>query len=242
MAVKSEKNTVLEFLFGLKGNEVPILAVESGTIVSATAQQFVATVNKLSYLLWLVANCMGKRTPVEATPKSGTIAAGTLALNFNAATDKEDIVAYEIYFGFSDNTAPGSIDVSHAYLDMFGTANTFLFTVNPDFSKSSGKQMKVFYLATAGVGSKFYPLVHFAKQPVPVVGGATIETTNAFTITGPNDVRVVILPVVVSSIHLYYLLNSLPRMLFRYLRGLGMGMVKRAKKGVAGAVQAIVKK
>lgn len=217
-------NSLLQ-LFKLKGR-IPIVAAEDGTIAAATARDF-SSYSKLDYLHWIQANIGKDRAPVEASPKSGTVVAGVLALNFNAATDFFDLIAYEILCGFSDNVAPGPVQVSHSWLDMQNVLNVFTFTAQPDFLKQS-KQMKVIYLASSGVGAKFFPTIHHCRRAIPVNAGPTVITTNDFAFVAPNDTRITILPMSLASVHIATLFSAyvpiLARSLSRYRK------LKKAKK------------
>ena len=203
-------------IFKIKGSEVPIVSSDA-TVVSSTAGRFASPVSKLSYLFWLAANYSTSRVPVETVSSTGTVAAGTLNLNFNSL--KADIIAYKVAIGFSDQTAPGNVNFSHAWTDDQGQNNTFEFEIAPDFSKGTNRVSTTYYLASAGVGAKYYPVKHRSSFAYAVDAAASTTTTNAFTIQAPNDVRVTIIPIIVSSTDIFQMLHSLPKAIFAYIRG-----------------------
>lgn len=193
-------------VFRTAGDGVPIVHSNGVETYGATAERFISSVTKLVYALWLLLYCLSDRKPVEVQQTGGLIASGTLALNFNSISS--DIVAYVIRATKGDQVAAGSIQVTHTYVDTQGNTNTFVFSAEP--VKESEMDGQILYLANVGVGAKYVPSVHRADFARAVAGGASVDTTNAFAITGPDNVRVEIKPLTSMSISVSSLASVLP--------------------------------
>lgn len=202
-------------LFGIfkkPGKLVDIVTCDRGTATAGTAASFIGTYSKLVYLFWLLLQSCRNRIPVEPSAISGQIAAGTLALNFNAV--RHDILAYILDYGYSDNTPPGPIVATHSVTDTDGQAKTYTFEVAPN-----SKQVQTLYLANSGVGAKYIPCVDQSLRAYAVAGGASVATSVAFVFTGPNDVRVSVLPITSVSVKLNKVALAFVQILWSYLKG-----------------------
>lgn len=191
----ADRDYLLE-MFRLAGTDIPIVMGSKNRVTGPTADTMIRTYNKGVFLNWLM-SMHADRKQAEPVSVGTKIAAGVGTINM---TPGLDIFAYVLRVLRGTNTSPGSVNITHNWTDIQGAANQFVFAITPADSGEVGSE--VLYMATYAVGAKYTPGIHRTGFEYAVVGDHTASTTNAFSLAGPDDVRVEILPLTLYTLAL----------------------------------------